>query len=68
MNRIYEICDNEGLKYNTDGLEAAFKLCEGDMRKVVNMLQSLALSSKTKNQDLIIDANYIYDFTGNATP
>jgi DNA polymerase III delta prime subunit len=28
----------EGLKYTNEGIEAAFKLCEGDMRRVVNML------------------------------
>ncbi len=37
--RIFEICKEEKLNYTPEGIEAAFKLCEGDMRRVVNMLQ-----------------------------
>lgn len=36
--RIKEICDKEGINYEEDGIKAAFALCEGDMRRVVNML------------------------------
>ncbi len=34
-----EICEAENLKYTEKGIDAAFALCEGDMRRVVNMLQ-----------------------------
>ena len=39
QQRIFQICDSEGLRYTKEGILAAFKLCEGDMRRVVNMLQ-----------------------------
>lgn len=42
-NRIVEICMNEKLNISDDGIEAVFKLCQGDMRRVVNMLQSLSM-------------------------
>lgn len=42
-NRIIEICRNERLNISHDAIEAVFKLCQGDMRRVVNMLQSLSM-------------------------
>jgi len=42
-NRIVEICRNERLNISHDAIEAVFKLCQGDMRRVVNMLQSLSM-------------------------
>lgn len=42
--RIQQICSRENILINEDAVKAAFNLCEGDMRRVVNMLQSLSLS------------------------
>lgn len=36
-----EISKNENLKISKDGIEAVMKLSEGDMRRCVNMLQSV---------------------------
>jgi DNA polymerase III delta prime subunit len=33
------ISRQEGLKISESGIDAVFKLCAGDMRRVVNMLQ-----------------------------
>ena len=41
-----------------------FKLCEGDMRRVVNMLQSLKMVGLNK----IIHPIDVYNFTGNPPP
>ncbi len=43
ITRIVDICRNEKLIISTDGIKAVFKLCQGDMRRVVNMLQSLSM-------------------------
>lgn len=44
--RVKEICAAENLNISEDGIESIFKLSEGDMRKVVNMLQSISISKK----------------------
>lgn len=36
--KISSICMKEGLKYTDNGIKVIFQLCEGDMRRVVNML------------------------------
>jgi replication factor C subunit 3/5 len=41
---MMEICDNEGIRISEKGIEAVFSLCQGDMRRVVNMLQSLSMT------------------------
>jgi len=45
QKRIEEICLAEKLHYEQSGIQAIFRLCDGDMRRVVNMLQSLSLQS-----------------------
>ncbi|EGR31962.1 replication factor c subunit, putative [Ichthyophthirius multifiliis] len=82
QKRIEEICLIEKIKYDQSGLEAIFKLCDGDMRRVVNMLQvkqfqyiyiyyifqqSLQLQSNILNQ-VFVNEEFVYKFTGNATP
>ena len=44
MNRVVNICKLENLDIDESGLKAIFKLCDGDMRKIVNMLQSISIS------------------------
>ncbi len=43
LNRMGGICQAENLNLSTDATRAVFQLCQGDMRRVVNMLQSLSL-------------------------
>lgn len=52
-------------------LQAVYKQCDGDMRRVVNLLQALGLSKQNGIKGIEvgeIDENYIYSFTGNITP
>jgi replication factor C subunit 3/5 len=62
--RIEEILTLVRLHMSEDAVQAVFALSQGDMRRIVNMLQALSLMGK---QDLI-NENDIYDFTGNPTP
>lgn len=41
-----------------------FKLCQGDMRRVVNMLQSLSMIDSGAQ----ISSDRVYEFTGNPSP
>ena len=41
-----------------------FKLCQGDMRRVVNMLQSLSMIENGSE----ISGDRVYEFTGNPSP
>lgn len=45
-------------------IDSIFKLCDGDMRRVVNMMQSLSMSA----QNQPIDQKYVYQYTGMAHP
>ena len=63
-DRIIEISRNEGLRISKDGIEAVFKLCQGDMRRVVNMLQSLSMIDNQSE----ISSERVYEFTGNPSP
>lgn len=64
QNRIVEICKHERLNISNKGIEAVFKLSQGDMRRVVNMLQSLSMIESTEE----ISEDRVYDFTGNPSP
>lgn len=63
--RIRSICASESLLIEEAALNAAFNLCEGDMRRVVNTLQSLSLSSEKRQ---LIMAEDVYQITGNPSP
>ena len=41
--RIQKICEAENINLTTDAIRAVFRLSQGDMRRIVNMLQSLSL-------------------------
>lgn len=41
-----------------------FKLCQGDMRRVVNMLQSLSMIDNGSE----FSSERVYEFTGNPSP
>lgn len=46
------------MEVNEQAVHSVFDLCDGDMRRVVNMLQSLSLS--TASQKIEITAQFVY--------
>ena len=48
-NKIINICNQENLKYDKDGLELLIKIAHGDMRKVLNNLQLVNMGYKNIN-------------------
>ena len=59
---LKEIAGNEKVKLSTEGLDAIFEICGGDLRRAINTLQSAASLSKP------VDAKAIYSITGRASP
>jgi replication factor C small subunit len=59
---LREIAEKEKLKMSSDGLDAIFEVCGGDLRRAINTLQSAASLSKP------IDAKIVYSITGKASP
>jgi len=59
---LQEIAEKEKLKISSDGLDAIFEVCGGDLRRAINTLQSAASLSKP------IDAKIVYSITGKASP
>eukprot|EP00761_Pharyngomonas_kirbyi_P001282 gb/GECH01001285.1/.p1 GENE.gb/GECH01001285.1/~~gb/GECH01001285.1/.p1 ORF type:complete len:361 (+),score=88.73 gb/GECH01001285.1/:1-1083(+) len=62
-SRLEEITNQEQIDATSDALNAVARLSQGDMRKCLNILQSVALSASGK-----IDANTVYDCTGSPNP
>ena len=62
MPRLKYVAEQEGVRYTTEGLAAAFRLSHGDLRRCLNMMQSSALSAGE-----ITEAS-VYRVTGNPTP
>ncbi|MEM5798556.1 MAG: replication factor C small subunit [Candidatus Aenigmatarchaeota archaeon] len=54
---IKKIADAERLDITVDGMKAISKLCEGDMRKAINLLQACSMKKK-------IDAQAVYEIAG----
>lgn len=59
---LKDIGEKEKVKVSTDGLDAIFEICGGDLRKAINTLQSAASLGKP------VDAKVIYSITGKASP
>jgi len=59
---LKEIAEKEGMKLSSEGLEAIFEVCSGDLRKAINTLQASASLDKP------VDAKVIYSITGKASP
>jgi len=69
QRRVSQICEQENLNITDKGIESIFELCEGDMRKVVNMLQSVSVYNKgNAEENQKIDENFIYELVSCATP
>lgn len=60
--RLLEVAKAENLDYAEDGIEAILSLSGGDMRRVLNLLQSTAMSSK------IVDEKNVYLTSGAPLP
>lgn len=59
---LKEIAEKEGMKLSSEGLEAIFEVCSGDLRKAINTLQASASLDKP------VDAKVVYSITGKASP
>jgi len=49
-SRLVEIADKEKVNYTEDGIQSILALSGGDMRRVLNLLQSTAMSSEVVNE------------------
>ena len=49
IKRLKEICIKENIKYNSSGLQTISKICEGDMRRCINLLQSISMTNRNIN-------------------
>ncbi len=57
VERLKYICGEENLKYEKNSLEAIANICNGDLRKAINILQSLSMMMGTRKK-ICIDACY----------
>jgi replication factor C subunit 3/5 len=63
-NFIQKICVNENIKMNNDSMKLIIKRTNGDMRKLLNILQSInmyvsEINSNNNNEYTIIDENIV---------
>ena len=49
-SRLIEVADAEKVNYTQDGIQSILSLSGGDMRRVLNLLQSTAMSSDVVNE------------------
>ena len=52
-SRLIEVADAENVKYTEDGICSILNLSGGDMRRVLNLLQSTAMSSDVVNEKTV---------------
>ena len=62
ISRIKNICDIEMIKYNDESLNTIAIIANGDLRKAINMLQSISMMNNTISPELC------YDSTGIPSP
>ena len=56
------MAEKEEVKLSSEGVDAIFEVCSGDLRRAINTLQAAASLDKP------VDAKTIYSITGRATP
>jgi replication factor C small subunit len=56
------MAEKEKVKLSSEGVDAIFEVCGGDLRRAINTLQAAA------SLDKLVDAKTIYSITGRATP
>lgn len=62
FDRLKYICKNENIKYSTNGLNIIVNISNGDMRKAINILQSLSSLGDKINSDICCTTNgYLKD-------
>lgn len=67
--RVAHICEAEGIDCTDDGMNALLKLGRGDMRKVLNLLESSSMQqAATEGQKPTVDASLVYQVAGKPTP
>ena len=49
LKKLKNICELENISYNVAGLNLICKICEGDMRRCINILQSVAMTNNIVN-------------------
>ncbi len=59
---LRHIAESEDVNLLTDGADAIFEVCGGDLRRAINTLQAAASLNKP------IDAKLVYSITGRASP
>ncbi|MGQ9550934.1 MAG: replication factor C small subunit [Candidatus Bathycorpusculaceae bacterium] len=59
---LKRIAESENVKLLSDGADAIFEVCGGDLRRAINTLQAAASLNKP------VDAKIIYSITGRASP
>ena len=62
-SRLLEVADAENVNYTEDGIQSILSLSGGDMRRVLNLLQSTAMSS-----DNIVNEKNVYMTSGAPLP
>lgn len=65
--RVLEIADLESVHITPDGLEALLSLGKGDMRRILNIMQSTFMAT-TAESDGTISADAVYENTGDPHP
>lgn len=66
VNYLEKICNIEKIKYNNSGLETIYFLSNGDLRKGINLLQSISMNINFKNikKIKILDEKLCYKLAG----
>jgi replication factor C subunit 3/5 len=67
-SRIDFICREESLSLTDTAKEAVYRLSEGDMRRVVNLLQSVSLAHTGKAKLHSIESSEVFTYTGSPPP
>jgi replication factor C subunit 3/5 len=60
--KLSEILNNEGVKYNDKGINSILQISNGDMRKSINLLQCVVMATKEINE------KNVYKCAGEPTP
>jgi replication factor C subunit 3/5 len=66
--RIKQICTAEGLPLDDGAITAVIAQAEGDMRRAVNLLQSIRLSLNVNKTPGTITEDYVFTLTGTLSP
>jgi replication factor C subunit 3/5 len=70
VGRLKKICDAEKINITDQALGDIAKIAEGDMRKMVNTLQSIQMSlqSRDNGMSIQVDRNFVFKLTGLPNP